>query len=173
MARGLLRRIEISSRTVKFYRPVEERAFFLAGCYAFLFLAVVGVPMSQSRSFHIKAEQGGDVAVLQCAGRMVRGEALDLLKNAVTSLPGMRDIVLDLSRVEMLDCGGLGMLVLLQCWTRSSGIQLKLANPSNRAREVFERTGLTCVLHISSPEDAVDVLRRSDSTAEHVNRVAS
>jgi len=129
--------------------------------------------MSQSRSFHIKTEQAGDVAVLQCAGRMVRGEGLDRLKNAVTSLPEMRVIVLDLSRVEMLDCGGLGLLVLLQCWTRSNGIQLRLANPSNRAREMFERTGLTCVLHISSLDDAVDVLRRSDSTAEHVNRAAS
>jgi anti-anti-sigma factor len=104
---------------------------------------------------------------------MVRGEALDILKNAVTSLPGIRVIVLDLSRVEMLDCGGLGMLVLLQRWTRSNGIQLKLVNPSNRAREMFKLTGLTCVLNISSLDDAVDVLRGSDDTTEHVNRAAN
>ena len=129
--------------------------------------------MSKSRSLHIKSEQAGDVAVLQCAGRIVRGEALRLLKNAVTSLQGMRVIVLDLSKVEILDCGGLGMLVLLQSWTRRNGIQLKLANPSNRAREMFERTGLTCVLHISSVDEAVEVLCGSDMTAGNANRVAS
>jgi anti-anti-sigma factor len=59
-------------------------------------------------------------------------------------------IVLDLSGVKMLDCGGLGALVFLHCWTRNNGIQLKLVNPSNFAREMFERTGLTCVLHVSS-----------------------
>jgi len=127
--------------------------------------------MSRPRSLHIKSEQAGDVAVLRCAGRIVRGEALHFLKNAVTSLPPIRVIVLDLSGVEMLDCGGLGMLVSLQGWTRNNGIQLKLVNPSSFAREILERTGLTCVLHISSVGDAVDVLRKSDRTTENVNRV--
>ncbi|HXY52891.1 MAG TPA: STAS domain-containing protein [Terriglobales bacterium] len=129
--------------------------------------------MSQSPSLHVKTEQAGDVAVVQCCGRIVREEALHLLKNAVTSLPRMRLIVLDLSGVEMLDCGGIGMLVSLQCWTRNNGIQLRLVNPSNFAREMFERTGLTCVLDISSVDDAVDVLCKSDSTTENVNRLAN
>ena len=123
--------------------------------------------MNRSGSLSIKSEQAGDVAVLRCAGRLVRGKALNLLKNAVISLLGKRMIVLDLSKVETLDCGALGMLVLLQCWTRSNGIQLNLVDPSKMAREMFERTGLTCVLHISSMGDAVDVLsgrpRLSDS----------
>ena len=106
--------------------------------------------MSRSRSLHINSEQVRDVTVLRCAGRILRGEALRLLKNAVTNLTGMRVIVLDLSGVEMLDGGGLGMLVALQGWARNNGIQLKLVNPSKFAREMFELTGLTCVLHISS-----------------------
>ena len=77
--------------------------------------------MSRARSLHIKSEQAGDMAVLHCAGRIVRGDSLHHLKVAVTSLPRMRVIVLDLSGVEMLDCGGLGMLVSLQCWTRNNG----------------------------------------------------
>lgn len=126
--------------------------------------------MSRSRSLDIKSEQAGEVAFLQCAGRIVRGEPLQLLKNAVTSLLRVRVIVLDLSGVEMLDCGGLGMLVFLQGWSRNNGIQLKLVDPSNFAREVFERTGLTCVLHISSVSDAVDVLCESDGTTENVTK---
>jgi len=41
-----------------------------------------------------------------------------------------RVVVLDLSAVEMLDGGGLGMLVFLHRWTRDNAIQLKLVNPS-------------------------------------------
>src|SRR6516165_11721945 len=101
-------------------------------------------------SFQVKSKQADDVAVLQCTGRIVRGEAIHCLRDAVFSLKQPRVVVLDLSEVEMLDGGGLGLLVFLHRWTRDNGIQLKLVNPSNIAREVLERTGLTCVLHISS-----------------------
>ena len=111
------------------------------------------------------------MAVLQCRGRIVR-EALHILYDAVISLPPMRVVVLDLSNVEMLDCGGLGALVFLHCWTSSNDTQLKLVNPSNFAREMFERTGLTRVLHVSSVDDAVDVLCMLGSTTENENRVA-
>jgi anti-sigma B factor antagonist len=122
---------------------------------------------------HIKSEQTSDVAVLQCAGRMVRAEELHLLKDAVTSLTHPRVIVLDLSGVEMLDGAGLGMLVFLHSWTRDNGIQLTLVNPSNFAREMLELTRLTCVLHISSMGDAVEVLCNSDSTTENENRAVA
>jgi len=111
--------------------------------------------------------------VLRCAGRIVRGEALQLLKDAVTRLRQPRVIVLDLSAVEMLDGGGLGMLVFLYCWTRDNGIQLKLVNPSNFAREMLEQTGLTSFLHVSSVDDAVEVLCNFDSTNENVNRAVA
>lgn len=150
----------------------KERSGLSRGSRRFFsqkFLAIVEVDMSRSRSFRIKSQQTGDVAVLQCAGRIVRGEPLQLLRNSVTSLPRVRVIVLDLSRVDMLDCGGLGMLVFLQGWSRrNNGIQLKLVDPSNFARELLQRTGLTHVLHISSMGDAMAVLCESDGTGENV-----
>ena len=124
-------------------------------------------------SLHIKSEQAGDVAVLQCAGRIVRGEALQLLKDAVTSLRRPRVIVLDLSAVEMLDGCGLGMLVFMHCWTRDNGIQLKLVNPSNFTLEMLEQTGPTSFLHVSSVDDAVEVLCNFDSKNETVNRAVA
>ena len=81
-------------------------------------------------SLHIKIEQAADVAVLQCVGRLVRGEPLHFLKQAVISLKQPRIVVLDLSGVETVDGGGLGMLVFLHRWTRENAIQLKLVNPS-------------------------------------------
>jgi anti-anti-sigma factor len=67
-------------------------------------------------------------------------------------------VVLDLTEVEMLDGGGLGMLVFLHRWTRDNGIQLKLVNPSNFVREMLDRTHLTCVFNISSMDDVLEIL---------------
>jgi len=75
--------------------------------------------------------------------------------------------------VEMLDGGGVGMLVFLHNWTRVKGIQLKLVNPSSRAREMLERTGLTPVLHISSVDDAIEIICNSDGTTENVDRAVA
>jgi anti-anti-sigma factor len=111
---------------------------------------------------HIKSEQTKGVAMLHCTGKIVRAKALGLLKAAVTRLTQMRVIVLDLSGVVMLDAGGLGMLVFLHSWTNDNGIQLTLVNPSNFVQEMLERTQLTRVLHVSSVDDAVEVLCNSD-----------
>jgi anti-anti-sigma factor len=124
-------------------------------------------------SFYIKSEQTNDVVVVQCAGRMVRGEALRLVKGAVTTLTQPRIIVLDLAEVKMLDAAGLGMLVFLHCWTRDNGIQLKLVNPSKLAREVLEQTRLASILNISSVEDALEILCNAHSTIENVNRAVA
>ena len=141
----------------------------------FIRLRSVGEPQEASRkpegdfmSLDIKIEQTSDVAVLECRGRMVRGEALHFLRDAVTSLSRLRVVVLDLSEVEMLDAGGLGMLVFLHRWTRTAGIQLKLVNPSSLAMEMLIRTGLTSVLHVSSIDDVVEIFCNSDASTENV-----
>jgi anti-anti-sigma factor len=119
-------------------------------------------------SFYINTQQTGDVAVLQCAGRMVRPQALSLLKDAVTSLSQLRVIVLDLSEVGMLDAGGLGVLVSLHNWACANGIQLKLVNPSTLVRQMLELTRLTSVLHISSVEDVIHIFCNGDRAIENV-----
>jgi anti-anti-sigma factor len=119
-------------------------------------------------SFYINTQQTGDVAVLQCAGRMVRAQALALLKDAVTSLSQLRVVVLDLSEVEVLDAGGLGMLVSLHNWACANAIQLKLVNPSTLVRQMLELTRLTSVLHISSVEDVIQIFCSGDRAIENV-----
>lgn len=119
-------------------------------------------------SFYINTQQTGDVAVLQCAGRMVRAQALALLRDAVTSLSQLRVVVLDLSEVEVLDAGGLGMLVSLHNWAFANAIQLKLVNPSTLVRQMLELTRLTSVLHISSVEDVIQIFCSGDRAIENV-----
>jgi anti-anti-sigma factor len=113
-------------------------------------------------SLRIEKERAGDVVVLQCAGKMVRNEALWLLRDAVIGLPQTRVIVMDLSEVTMLGARGLGMLVFLHNWSSANGMQLKLVNPSGWVRAMLELTGLTSVLNISSVNDVIQIFCNSD-----------
>ncbi len=109
----------------------------------------------------VDVERSGDVAVVRCSGRIVRGEEVQALGNAVVSETNTRIVVLDLENVKALDAGGLTALVRLHHWTRNRGIQLKLVNPSRFVREVLERTRLNLVFDISSFHDALTVLGAS------------
>jgi anti-anti-sigma factor len=118
----------------------------------------------------IDVEKTDDVAVVHCAGRLVRGEEVSTLKNAVVSEKNTRIVVLDLSELEFMDAGGLNALVSLHHWTRSHGVQLKLVNPSDLVREMLTCTGLNRVLDISSLRDLLVVLSGSD--CRHHSRYA-
>lgn len=120
----------------------------------------------------IETEKTGEVAVLQCT-RRIMGEALYLLKQAVTDLSRLRVIVLDLSDVDLIDAGGLGVLVFLHNWSSVKGVQLKLVNPSRQVRQMLELTGLSSVFHISSVGDVIEMFCRPDRTNENMNRAVA
>lgn len=87
------------------------------------------------------------VTVLRCYGRLVHGDGADALRQAAMA-QDEDHIVLDLSRVEVIDAAGLGVLVELANWARNRGGAIQLLNPSPRVREVLETTGLNSVLEI-------------------------
>jgi anti-anti-sigma factor len=90
----------------------------------------------------VTIERSGEIVVLRCVGRIVRGEESDLLCAAVREHG--RDVVLDLAGVEAIDAAGIGMLVSLQ----AAGIYLKLMNPTRQVREVLRVTQLESVFEI-------------------------
>lgn len=106
----------------------------------------------------IDVEKSGDVAVVRCGGRIVRGEEVSTLRNAVINEKTSRIVVLDLSDVESVDAGGLTTLLSLHQWARSRGVQLKLVNPSHFVYEVLTRTKLDRVLDISNLHHALHVI---------------
>ena len=111
----------------------------------------------------INVEKTGDVAIVRCVGRIVRGAELRTLRDAVFAEQDIRIIVIDLSDVEMLDAGGLTALLSLLQWARNRNVQLKLVNPSHFVNEVLTRTGLDHVFEISTFEHALFVLSAPDS----------
>jgi anti-anti-sigma factor len=110
----------------------------------------------------IDVEKTGDVAVVRCVGRIVRGAGIRTLRDAVLSEKNVRIVVIDLSEVETVDAGGLTALLSLQQWARNRNVQLKLVNPSHFVNEVLTRTGLNRVFDISKFEHALFVLSAWD-----------
>src|SRR5216684_3152319 len=100
----------------------------------------------------VKESDGG--VVLQCQGRIVRGDETAILCAAVRQEG--RNVTLDLAGVDSIDAAGIGCLVSLQ----ASGIYLKLLNPTEQVREVLRVTRLESIFEISesrSPEKIEEV----------------
>jgi anti-anti-sigma regulatory factor len=88
----------------------------------------------------IYIEKLNDLSVIECKGRIVRSESVFKLRDAVISQAKARIIALDLSEVEALGGGGLGMLGFLQHWADEHHIQLKLFSPSRAVMDGLYQT---------------------------------
>jgi hypothetical protein len=67
----------------------------------------------------IRVENLSDFAIIECKGRIVRSESVFKLRDVVQAQAEARVIALDLSAVEAIGGGGLGMLAFLDRWARN------------------------------------------------------
>jgi anti-anti-sigma regulatory factor len=108
-------------------------------------------------------EQVGDMAVVECEGRIVRSEAVFKLRDAVVSQTAASIVVLDFSEVDAVGGAGLGMLVFLQRWAHTHDIRLKLFNPCRSLREKLEYAGSIPAFEIATLDEMIGLLSRADS----------
>jgi anti-anti-sigma regulatory factor len=111
----------------------------------------------------VAIENIGDLAVIECEGRVVRSEAAFRLREAVTSQGDARIIVLDLSEVRAIEGGGLGMLVFLQRWAYDHDIRLKLFNPTRSVQDRLEHASSMPEFDIATLDEMMALLARADS----------
>ncbi len=104
----------------------------------------------------------GEMAVIECEGRIVRSEAAFELRKAVTLQSDARIIVLDFSEVSAIEGGGLGMLVFLQRWARDHDIRLKLFNPRRSVRERLEHASSMREFDIATLDEMMALLACAD-----------
>jgi anti-anti-sigma factor len=90
----------------------------------------------------VNVETFGEVVVLRCVGRIVRGFETILLCSAAQHQG--RNVVIDLREVEGIDAAGIGALVSLQ----AAGLYLQLMNPTQQVREILKVTNLDSVFEI-------------------------
>ena len=92
--------------------------------------------------FTVNVEHFGDMAVVECAGRIVKSDAAYRLRNAVIAEADARIIILDFSEVEAIEGGGLGMLIYLQRWASDRYIRFKLFNPTRSVQERIDKASV-------------------------------
>jgi len=100
----------------------------------------------------------GDLAVVECEGRITRIEAACKLRDAVTSLEESQIIVLDLSEVTIIDDNGVSTFLLLQHWAYQHQVQFKLFNPRCWVRQKLEYANAIPEFDIASLDEIVALL---------------
>lgn len=106
-------------------------------------------------------EKMGELAVIDCEGRIAHGEAAKL-REAITSQAHARIIVLDLSEISGIDGTGLSTLVLLQRWALRRKIRLKLFNPTGCVRDRLEHASAISGFDIASLQEMMALLANAD-----------
>ena len=110
---------------------------------------------------NLEIRETDDVTVIHCQGRIAyRNEAVALSDKVAELLPDSRQIVLELSGVEMIDSAGLGELVSILVWAQAGGCSIKLAAPRQNVREVLLLTNLASVFEIHPTVDAAVLASR-------------
>lgn len=97
----------------------------------------------------VHARKSESVEVLCLEGQIINGET-ETLRGAVEVALDARDIILDLSNVNLVDAHGLGVLLQLREQTLASGIHFELINVNENLSRVFEITRLNTVFEIHS-----------------------
>jgi anti-anti-sigma factor len=102
----------------------------------------------------VEAEESGNIVVLNCIGHIVKGAEAASIRAAVFSKSDASMVVLDLSRVDVIDAYGLGALLELHEWAKANGKGFTLVNPTGLIQRVFAITHLDSVFDISFREEA-------------------
>jgi len=114
----------------------------------------------RSSMLNVTVQNLGDASVLHCRGRILFGNT-NLYKTAL-SQKGAGMLVLDLTQVQAIDAGGLGVLVELRAWASANGIQLRLLNVTRAVERVLKSTRLNSIFEACSVPEMFHLLARAD-----------
>jgi anti-anti-sigma regulatory factor len=112
---------------------------------------------------NVTIENIGELAVVECEGKIVQREAALTLRRAVTSQTDARIVVLELSEVHAIAGGGLGMLVFLRRWARVHNIRFLLFNPSKAVRNGLKRIRSISEFYVPTMDEMVALLAYAGS----------
>jgi anti-sigma B factor antagonist len=102
----------------------------------------------------INTREVAKVTILDISGRIVLGDEIGQLRDAVRALvaDGKKKIVLNLAEVDYIDSSGVGELVGCFTTVRNAGGELKLLNLSQKVHDVLHVTKLYTVFDIREDE---------------------
>ena len=112
---------------------------------------------------NFEIHENGEATVLFCSGRIVyREEAAALSRKVMEALSHTRQLVLDMSGVDIIDSAGLGELVAALKLARASRSTIKLAAPNRRVLALLKLTNLNSLFEIHGTlDEALESMRQS------------
>ena len=102
----------------------------------------------------IQSREVSHVTILDIRGRIVLGDEIHMLRDAVRNLVAedKKKIILNLADVDYIDSSGVGELVGCFTTVRNAGGELKLLNLSQKVEDVLHVTKLYTVFDIKDDE---------------------
>ena len=121
--------------------------------------------------FGLHQEKIGDVSVIICTGRMAGCDAVLELRDEVRRHGDARVVLLDLSELVSLGADVMGILVVLQVWTRGLGIQFKLFDPPPGVPRNLQGRRSTSEVEIATIDDVLFLLHWSGPKNDFIESV--
>jgi anti-sigma B factor antagonist len=105
-------------------------------------------------SLKIETREVAHVTILDIQGRIILGDELTNLRDAIHKLveQGQKKIVLNLAGVDYIDSSGVGELVGCYTTVRNAGGELKLLNLTQKVQDVLQVTKLYTVFDVRDDE---------------------
>jgi anti-anti-sigma regulatory factor len=111
----------------------------------------------------------GDLAVVECQGRIFPDDAAFKLRDTVLSQAKASAIVLDLSQVYALGDNILAMLVRLHRWAVEHNVDFRLFNPTSFVCQTFEETGFSREFHVDDNMEEIFALLARAAQASYMH----
>ena len=109
----------------------------------------------------IHTDRVGDIAIIECSGRLVQSNSAFALRDAVMIHDDARVILLDLSSVTSVEGGGLGMLMFLERWAYDHDISFKLFNPTRSVKERLDLANSIPDFEVATADEVRALLSRN------------
>jgi anti-anti-sigma factor len=102
-------------------------------------------PVSRGPQLKLETEKKDSETTVRATGRVTLETAATLETTLRDLIAEGKRIVLDLTNVDYVDSAGLGALISVYMHARRTKCDLQIANPKQRIRDLFNRSGLASV----------------------------
>jgi anti-sigma B factor antagonist len=102
-------------------------------------------PSIRTPELKLETETNDKETIVRATGRITLSSSGVLDKALRELIANGKRIVLDLANVDYIDSAGLGALVSVYMHARRSYCDLMIANPKQRVKDLFKRSGLASV----------------------------
>jgi anti-sigma B factor antagonist len=102
-------------------------------------------PVIRPAELRLEPEKKGSETIVRATGRITSATSATLENTLRDLVSTSKRVVLDLTGVDYIDSSGLGALVAVYMHATRTSCDLEIANPKQRIKDLFSRSGLTSV----------------------------